>query len=382
MTHRLLTHHSQLNELLTASSPERHVSIYLPTQPNSSSETINEDATRLKSLIATIKKDVGDQLFEQLEKLVADQSFWRDQGYGLAIFANSKQIISYRLPLEVTSQAFVSDKFIVSPLLALQALVDERYLLEVNLKQPQLYHAVNLSVSLCEDADLPGDLKDTLQIDEFQRTQQFHTGEGKGRAMFHGHGGADDQKDNDTDAYLDFLAKKADAYLKDKQAPLLLAGTKTRTTALRKKMTYKFVANDEITGNFDAPQPEQALSSELQKITRSTIDQQLLEIKEAFESAYGNEIAVVGKTAIEQAASMDNVKTLLLPMLRKTNDSVRQNAGNNYLFELTDDLTSMENTVRACHKVKAEVLPVSVNDTTPHNDPVAICRYKIDAATK
>ena len=378
MTHRSLTQSSKLNELLTTSSTGQHISLYLPTQPNTNSKTINQDAARLKSLLVSVKQDIDEALFKQLEKLIDNQSFWRGQSYGLAIFASGEQLISYRLPFEVTPHAYVSDIFVVSPLLAIQTLIDERYLLEINLKQPRIYKAVGLSVSVCEDADLPGDLKDTLQIDEFQRTQQFHTGEGKGRAMFHGHGGADDKKDNDIDAYLSFLAKKVDIYLKDKQSPLLLAGTKARAAALRKKLSYKSIADSEITGNFDAPQPEQALSAELEKLTHDVISQRLEQARTSFDSAYGNELAVVGQPAIDQAARMDNVESLLLPLLRKTNDSVRQNVSDNFLFELSDDLDSIESTVRACCQTKGKVLPVAIDGAMPNNDPAAICRYRIN----
>lgn len=378
MTHLSLTQSRQLKELLTASSAGQHISLYLPTQPSSSREAINQDSGRLKSLLGSIKQDVDEQTFKQLSKLIDDQSFWRDQSYGLAIFASSNQLLSYQLPFEVTAQAFVSDTFIASPLLAMQSLIDERYLLEVNLKQPRIYHAVGLDASLCEDANLPGDIKDTLQIDEPQRTQQFHTGEGKGRAMFHGHGGSGDKKDDDIDAYLAFLAKKVDTYLKDERAPLLLVGTKNRVATLRKKLSYKSIADSEISGNFATPQHEQVLSAELEKLMHGAIIQQLENAKTAFDSAYSNELAVVGRDAINQAASMDNVETLLLPLLRKTNDSVRQNASDNYLFKLFDGLTSMESTVRACHDTKAEVLPVTVDSATPNNDIAAICRYRIN----
>ncbi len=376
---------TKLKGLLQTNPTGRHVSLYLPTHPSSRSETINEDSARFKSLLKDIKNTPDlhrhdQQVFstiEKLEKLITDRTFWSKQTAGLAIFANDKQQHIFHLPFEVTQQSFVSNKFILTPLLAMQSMVEEVYLLEVNLKQPKLYHATASQLTRCTDADLPASLEEALQLDEVQQMQQFHSGEGHGRAMFHGHGGADDHKDKDIETYLRYLAKKVDIYLSDKKLPLLLVGTKPRTTSLRKKIAYKHTTKQEITGNFDTSQEEKMLLAEVQELFTKKIDQDQKQLIAEFKSAYGKELAVAGQAAVDQAAKMDNIKTLLVPMLRKTKDSVRQKTHENYIFDLPNELPNIEDSVRACHATKAEVLPIKIKKTTLDNDVVAICRYKI-----
>ncbi len=380
-----LTQSTSLKNLLDTDKTQRHLSIYLPTHPSSRSETINEDSSRFKSLLKNIKNNPEQHrhdpqvhaTLKYLEKLITNRMFWSKQSAGLAIFAFEDQQHIFHLPFEVTEQCFVSNKYILSPLLAMQAISTDLYLAEVNIKQPKLYRAAPSELQKCEDADLPGSLEDALQLDEFQQMQQFHTGEAHGGAMFHGHGGANDQKDKDIHTYLRLLASKIDSYVKNSKTPLILVGTKTRTASLRKQLKYKFVADDEITGSYDSPQEEQLLLSHAQQIINTTIDSNLKKLQSAFSSAYGNELAVASKTAVDQAAEMDNVESLLLPMLRKTNDSIRDVSSQQYIFELTNDLPNIEDTVRACHAIKAAILPIKNKKTPSDDDVAAICRYKV-----
>lgn len=380
-----LTQSTNLKKLLDTDKTQRQLSIYLPTHPSSRSETINEDSARFKSLLKTIKNNPDLHrhdpqvlaTLKQLEKLITNRTFWSKQSAALAVFANEDKQHIFHLPYEVTEQSFVSNKFIISPLLAMQTAMAKFYLIEVNTKQPKLFHATPSQLKTIDDADLPGSLEDALQLDEFQQMQQFHTGEGHGGAMFHGHGGADDHKDKDIQTYLRLLAKKIDAYLKNSKTPLIVVGTKTRTSSLKKQLKYKFVADDEITGSYDSPQNEQLLLKHVTKIVDSHLDADLKKLESSFKSAYGNELAVASKAAVDQAAEMDNVESLLLPLLRKTNDSIREESSEHYIFDLPNDLANIEDTVRACHAVKAAILPTLHKKTTSSDDVAAICRYKV-----
>ena len=376
---------TKLDALLQTNPSHRHVSIYLPTHFSSRSETINADSARFKSLLQNIKKNPDlhrhdesiTKTVQSLEKLIKDRSFWSKQTAGLAVFANQDHQHIIHLPFEVSAQCYVSNKFITTPLLGMQTLMEELYALEVNLKQPKLYKATGTSLSSCDDVDLPGSLEDALQLDEFQQMQQHHTGEGHGRAMFHGHGGADDNKEKDIETYLRLLAKKVDAYLKNSRDPLLLVGTKQRTASLRKKLTYKQLLEQEVTGSYDSPQDENTLLEHIHHLMQERIDRHQTDFLETFKSAYGNELAVAGQAAVDQAAEMDNVKTLLLPLLRRTKDSVRDGNEEQYIFELSQELPNLEDTVRACRGTRAEIIPVRSKKTTPDDDVAAVCRFKL-----
>lgn len=68
-------------------------------------EKINFDKRRL----ASIK--------EQLDELLEDDSFWRLHSSSLAVFVSADQLITYRLPNEITPRVEVSSHFYIKPLL-------------------------------------------------------------------------------------------------------------------------------------------------------------------------------------------------------------------------------------------------------------------------
>ena len=99
------------------------VSLYLPTDPRSTGEAerldlkslVREAITQLRHADADTDDVAGVEA--QVADVEDDDVVWRYQARTLAVFATPSSLITYRLPNRLQSQAAVSDRFHVSPLL-------------------------------------------------------------------------------------------------------------------------------------------------------------------------------------------------------------------------------------------------------------------------
>lgn len=113
----------QIDRLLTARDPAS-VSIYLPTDPASDGEAerialknATSEAIRQLTDAGTPSSDVA-ALTEELEGLIDDPEFWREQARTLAVLATPSTVRTFRLATTLAGELVdVADRFMVSPLL-------------------------------------------------------------------------------------------------------------------------------------------------------------------------------------------------------------------------------------------------------------------------
>lgn len=113
----------QIDRLLTARDPAS-VSIYLPTDPASDGDAERialknaaSEAVRQLTEAGTPASDVA-ALTEELEGLIDDPGFWREQARTLAVLATPSTVRTFRLATTLAGELVdVADRFMVSPLL-------------------------------------------------------------------------------------------------------------------------------------------------------------------------------------------------------------------------------------------------------------------------
>ncbi|HMP06182.1 MAG TPA: hypothetical protein PJ982_07535, partial [Lacipirellulaceae bacterium] len=181
----------------------------------------------------------------------------REPQGGLAVLVRPGTAQCYRLAWRFDEQAVVAPRPHVTPLLDyLQG--DERfYVLAAGQKDVRLLAGTKHSIHEVEAPELPTNLVDALNIDEYVQSIQFHTSGPGGReninsggGMFHGHTGGD-QKDRKQDI-VGFFRRLNDAlcqHLNGESAPLVFAGVDYLYPLYRDVNRYPALLATPVCGN-------------------------------------------------------------------------------------------------------------------------------------
>jgi hypothetical protein len=245
------------------------VSIYLPTYR--SGEQAQQNPIRLRNLLRQAREGLvahgmrgpeAKKLLREVDGLLTDQLFWRDQCDGLAIFVSPAGTRRFRLPARFPEMALVHDRFYVKPLLPL-ASHDGRFLiLAASTNTARLYQATRWEIAEVPQPKLPHDLAEALHYDRPQEIRQFHTvmaGQHTPKAAaWHGQGGAPDSVKEDLLLYFRQIDRALHDFLHNEHVPLLFAGVDYLFPIYREVNTYPHLAASHLSGS-----PDQASQSEL-----------------------------------------------------------------------------------------------------------------------
>ena len=162
----------------------------------------------------------------------------------------------------------------------------------------RLYEGSRFGLSAIDDLEgVPKSLADALKYDEQEKQLQFHTGTGvsagkTGRAaMFHGQGvGTDDSKDRIL-RYFRQIDQGLRDFLREEQAPLVLAGVDYLLPIYKEVNTYQHLLNGKITGN-----PEGVNIDELHRQAWSLVQPHFQQEQQKAAARY-RQLAGTGKTA-------------------------------------------------------------------------------------
>ena len=134
---------------------------------------------------------------EPLKKLLSETDLWRNPVDGLAIFLSTQYGLQYyRLPIRFEVQYYVSDHFLLLPLLAMYEPETSFYLLALSQDHVKLYEGNTFELRNIPISELaPQKLEDTVGSDYEQKMLQVRSGHMQyEEGSFHGHGeGKDDE---------------------------------------------------------------------------------------------------------------------------------------------------------------------------------------------
>jgi len=252
-------------ETLSQSARDYSVSIYLPTHV--AGPEIQQDPIRLKNLLGDAesqllaaglsKHEIGPMLDPAYE-LLEDERFWRYQSQGLALFITPDFMQMYRLPLSFESLVVVTNRFHLKPMLPLFFENRYFYLLALSQNQVRFFQVTRYAISEVELINVPTSLEEALKYDDPEEQQQFHNVSGDGSVpLYHGHGvgtSRDDKKD-----IRRFLAKVESGlqpYLRDDDAPLVLASVDYLQPIYRELNSYPYLVDKGVSGNPDVAKPD------------------------------------------------------------------------------------------------------------------------------
>jgi len=242
------------------------VSAFLPTHRGGS----EQDPTRYKNLLRQAEDrltahgvrgpEAGD-LLEPARELLADESFWRAQSDGLALFLAPGFQRRYRLPVAFPERVVVGDSFHVEPLLPLLNAGGRFYVLALSQKHVRLLQGTAHGVQDLDLAGVPQGLAEALRFHDTDEPLLFHTRpngrHGGWSAIFHGHGvGIDDHKD-DLLAYFRAVDRGLHEILRTERAPLVLASVEYLWPIYREANRYPHLLEGGIAGNPDGLSAEE-----------------------------------------------------------------------------------------------------------------------------
>ncbi len=244
------------------------VSIYMPTIRKG--VEIQQNQIRYKNLL----RDAGDRLLSSelrpseikdilapAQEMSGNNPFWRNQSDGLAMFLSPDSFRYYRLPQSFKELVVITDRFHIKPLIPALAADTEFYILAISQKNIRL---LKCSLQHVEEMDLKGipeNLDDALNLDDFEKRLQRHTG-------------SEDMKANLLQ-YFQHVDKGLRELLRDKKVPLIFAGVDYLLPIYREANTYPHLTDKGVSGN-----PEELSAVRLRDMARPIVES-FLETKRA-----------------------------------------------------------------------------------------------------
>lgn len=364
-----------IEQLLSRKTGKLKASIYIPTSPSSNSQSVQQDRTRFKNALQVVRNDHAyneDELGKVMDKiykdLYEDIEFWKHQESSLAVLLSSDGYEFFKIPFEITENEYVTDHFVVSPLLVVASADTSFYLLDVNFTKPRLFRGVRGRLAGVNNTDIPKGFEDAVARDEYTDQKQHHAG----TESFHGHNeegaiSADHKK------YLKLIAEAADKYLAGLDQPLLLMGTTNRTGNIHQFIKYPHLLKETLVGNFEDSLIIEIFNNASKLINKHLKDQIDKEIEHLANTKPG--LVVMGRQEIEEAADSGRVDKLFLPTYRLTTDSISSTTEAKLVVELPADIEDIETMVTKVLHQAGKIISAEIDAYKTLDGPKAICRF-------
>ena len=225
------------------------VSMYIPTFRSGESDA---DRIRWKNAIQEAEDELDKQGYgrEIIRKIMLpahhdleDHDLWLHMSDGYCAFLSERDQIRLKLPVHFDELVYVSDKYLLSPVLPYFHDRTRFFILLLSSGGVKFFEGNKHSITPIKISDLvPVNAK--AYSDDSERNLQFHTV--RGDAIFHGEDGKEDYI---LEQYLRAVNSGLMKMLHDERAPLVLAGSATTLPYYKKISTYQeTILEEQITG--------------------------------------------------------------------------------------------------------------------------------------
>jgi hypothetical protein len=257
---------------LAAENGDQLISIYAPMYR--AGKQVTQNSIRWKNVTKNVREQLKkrnvekkeiDTLLGPLEQLIDDDHFWQHQSDGLAVFIKGDQSRCFKVPAQFDELVVVHQTYYLTPLLPAISTENMYYILAVSANRVRLLKVSGEDVTDLAPSELPKNLRDALNIDEYVETLQFHTattqqrGGGKSDVVHHGQGGSNLSRKKQ-DEILQFFHKLSDSlreYFGTDNAPLIFAGVEYLFPIFKDASNLRHVLSEPIGGNPDELSPKQ-----------------------------------------------------------------------------------------------------------------------------
>lgn len=303
------------------------VSLYMPT--HDAGADIQQDAIRFKNLLREaeerlrsrgMKQQEIDGVLAEARKLIdLDRIFWRSPKAGFAMFAAPGFFAHYHIPVKPTERVHVNDRFYVKPMLKLAAGDGRFYILALSQDAIRLLEATRYSVRQCDMKNIPTNLDEALQHEEFEAVQLRNPNMGPSNAggrpgAYFAHSAGDDQSEirkGEIRDYFRIVDRGLHELLGENNAPIILAGVNYLLPMYREVATSAYLASDGVAGN-----PEMLSNDELHAqclpIAREILLNSEREAVAKFQNLSGGPKSSIDLKEILSAAHAGRVETVFV----------------------------------------------------------------------
>jgi len=219
------------------------VSIYMPTIRKGLE--IQQNQIRYKNLLRNAEDRLlasGDlrpseikEMLATAQELTGNIPFWSAQSDGLALFLSSGSLIYYRLPRSFEELVVVTDRFHVKPLIPILVADTEFGILAISQNNVRFLKCSFQQLEEKDIKDIPENIDEALNLDDFEKRLQRHTG-------------AEDIKAKILQ-YFQLIDKGLHDLLRDRKFPLIFAGVDYLFPIYREANTYPHLTDKWISGN-------------------------------------------------------------------------------------------------------------------------------------
>lgn len=292
------------------------ISIYIDT--NIKKPDRLENSIRFKNLVREAQEAIKDKevrgfrdLFSLFKQMEDDAIFWEGATEGMAILADEEECIVYKLPINVTSRAIVSDSYNIKPLLKSYQQNDRYHVLGLNRDRFFLYEADRFGlhpISLDEkDSTMEGVLGSQLT-----ERDQAHVSLGGDQSTYHGYGGAKDERKIDDEKFFRHVeAFIEERYSKQYKIPLILVGLDQHQGEFRKISKNPYLIKEGVKSDIEA-MDEKILYEKVQNVMTDIFKRELKEQMEIFNQAYSKGMGSDDVVQIARAITEGRVEVLYL----------------------------------------------------------------------
>lgn len=203
-------------------------------------------------------------------ELLRDDSFWKQQSKGLAVFISDMYFRYIKMPIVPSEKVIIDKSFFVTPLVELITSKDYFYLLVLSKKQAKLFRADCFGMEYISIPEIPNGIDDVVHLENKDDQNLFRTGGrgGNGGANFHGIGGGQPDEKTNVSMYFeevdDTIWKEI---LHTENVPLLLAGVEYLIPLYRKVSDYNHIWEQPMTGSYEN-EPTVALYEKAKEIMK------------------------------------------------------------------------------------------------------------------
>lgn len=313
-------------ENLISKTSNLNLSIFIPTHIRG--EEGKQDHLKFKNMLQRIRRDLEgkgwkenqiDNLFKGSEELINDIDFWLHQNKGLVLYMNEDYFEYFKIPLSPEENYYLSENFLITPLLELQNHHEVYHILAVSQAQTRFYKVTPEEITQINLDDVPTSMEEHLKYHEVEQNMQQHTGTAGrmsgGGGVFHGQG-PEFHEDKEIELFLKHIESEVSKILKRGNSPLVLAGLDKMVSHYKKVNHYKNTLDNCIIGSVDAKSPEQ-LNEEAWKYVEPYFRKEIDDSLERYYDMNGSGSSSTDFSEIVKGAYFSKVDTLFVPIGRQ-----------------------------------------------------------------
>ncbi|MBM9537566.1 baeRF3 domain-containing protein [Desulfobulbus alkaliphilus] len=312
------------------------ISIYQPTHRLRPDNL--QDPIRYRNLLSAVEESLRRQypareiqaLLTPFQQLANDEEFWRLRTEGLAILGAPGVFQIFELQRPVKETVTVADSFHVKPLLRILQSADRFQILSLNRHRVKLYEGNRDAIDPVELTSIPTTITEALgnELTEPHQTVASYGMEGgSGKAMFHGHGSANEEVDIDMERFFRVVDRNIlEHHSRPSGLPLMLAALKEYHGPFRQISRNPLLMKESLQVNPEALNLEQLRLQAWKKIEPLYL-QRLAELVATYELALSRQMGTDDIEEVAAAAAAGRVGSLLVDADREVAGSVDPETG-------------------------------------------------------